>query len=88
MRVAPHLVRSGERETVAAVIARDRHELIALLDMLADGIEGQSEFNVNTGALLTYVEPEWFPRFKVAMARYCDRAVLKGVPLARLRVEG
>lgn len=80
MRVAPTLLGGPERGTVADIIAKDRQQLLEVLDLLADGIEAQSTINVYTGHLSTHVDPEFFKKFREVMERQAGRRVLDGVP--------
>ena len=87
MRCAPGLMRNAEiRRLAAEVIDRDKTELRLLLEMIADGIDSQSEININTGMIACFVDPDFFPRFKTAMARHADREVLRGIVRGECRV--
>jgi hypothetical protein len=77
MRVVPE--KAGDqssRLTVAAVIQRDKAELLEVLHLLADGLDTFSEVNLRTGTMLVVVDGEFFKRFRRVMSRHGDRSVL------------
>lgn len=79
MRCAPALLKEPVRTAAAEVVARDTAPLLELLGMLADGLEGHSQINTHTGMLATFVEPEFFGKFRRVMLEWTNRRVLEGV---------
>lgn len=75
LRCAPQLTAAGERFTAAAVIERDKVDLLLVLSHLADCMESNSRVNKRTGFLETHVDPGWFEKFSRALERHTGKRV-------------
>lgn len=73
LRCAPTLTGTEHRFTAAGVIDRDKQDLIEVLAHLAECMESNSTVNLLTGDVQTFVEPEWFERFRRALERHTGR---------------
>lgn len=89
MRCLPAQLRDyGLRHTAAAVIEKDKADLVSVLGQLADALDGNSEVNSYTGEFAVLVQPEWFWEFKRALLHHTGRECLRGVPVRRKPGEG